>query len=62
MSFELSRYSIRTTLIRVFARPNVHIKDVAELFMVVYDLALAGNKGNHGRQGYFFAESGEHTL
>ncbi|GHJ86682.1 hypothetical protein NliqN6_3084 [Naganishia liquefaciens] len=42
--------------------PNVHIKDVAELFMVVYDLALAGNKGNHGRQGYFFAESGEHTL
>lgn len=40
----------------------MHIKDVAELFMVVYDLALAGNKGNHGHQGYFFAESGEHTL
>ena len=49
-------------LILVLLRPNVHIKDVAELFMVVYDLALAGNKGNHGRQGYFFAESGEHTL
>lgn len=43
-------------------RPNVHVRDVAELFMVVYDLALAGNKGNHGHQGYFFAESGEHTL
>ncbi|KAJ9097233.1 hypothetical protein QFC21_004902 [Naganishia friedmannii] len=42
--------------------PNVHIRDVAELFLVVYDLALAGNKGNHGHQGYFFAESGEHTL
>ncbi|KAJ9111212.1 hypothetical protein QFC22_006587 [Naganishia vaughanmartiniae] len=42
--------------------PNVHIDDVANLFELVYNLALNGDNGNHGRQGYFFAETGEHSL
>lgn len=33
-----------------------------DLFEVVHKLALSGEKGNHGREGYFFGESGEHTL
>jgi len=42
--------------------PNVHIHDVADLFIIVFKLALKGNAGNHGHQGYFFGESGEYTL
>lgn len=43
--------------------PNVHIDDVGALFRVVFDYAITpGKKGNHGHEGYYFAESGEHTL
>ncbi|TXT04798.1 hypothetical protein VHUM_04066 [Vanrija humicola] len=40
--------------------PNVHIDDTGDLFALVYGLAIRG--GDHGADGYFFAESGEHTL
>lgn len=43
-------------------RPNVHISDISDLFITVYDLALGDDGGNHGRNGYFFGENGEHTL
>jgi hypothetical protein len=45
-----------------FSRPNVHIEDVAALFLNVLDLALGDDGGHHGRNGYFIAENGEHTL
>lgn len=40
--------------------PNVHIHDTGDLFALVYRLSLEGKE--HGAQGYFFAESGEHNL
>lgn len=42
--------------------PNVHINDVADLYAAVFKYSVSGKKGNHGRQGYYFGESGEHTL
>ncbi|KAA1475297.1 NAD(P)-binding protein [Dentipellis sp. KUC8613] len=44
--------------------PNVEIHDVAQLFIVVFDAALAHSEhpSPHGREGYFFAENGEHQL
>lgn len=41
--------------------PNVHIHDLGNLYELVYQHALAGDIG-HGRQGYYFGESGEHSL
>ncbi|KAL4068479.1 hypothetical protein V8B97DRAFT_2024745 [Scleroderma yunnanense] len=41
--------------------PNVHIDDIADLFIVVYENALSGKAG-HGRDGYYFGENGEHRL
>lgn len=42
--------------------PNVHIDDVADLQIKLLEYALSGKKGKHGGAGYYFAESGEHTL
>ncbi|KAG6331881.1 hypothetical protein ID866_7207 [Astraeus odoratus] len=41
--------------------PNVHIDDMADLFIVVYENALSG-KAAHGREGLYFGENGEHKL
>ncbi|KAI6012080.1 hypothetical protein BKA83DRAFT_676974 [Pisolithus microcarpus] len=41
--------------------PNVHVDDVADLFVVVYENALSGRAG-HGREGFYFGENGEHKL
>ncbi|KAH7884924.1 hypothetical protein F5I97DRAFT_1937284 [Phlebopus sp. FC_14] len=41
--------------------PNVHIDDLAELYMVLYDAILSGKAG-HGREGLYFAENGEIVL
>lgn len=41
--------------------PNVHIDDVSDLYIVVYENALSG-KAAHGREGLHFAENGEHKM
>ncbi|GBE86890.1 NAD(P)-binding protein [Sparassis latifolia] len=42
--------------------PDVHIDDVADLYIVLYDaIVVSPEKVGHGREGYYFAESGEHT-
>ncbi|KAH0835027.1 hypothetical protein J3R83DRAFT_10764 [Lanmaoa asiatica] len=41
--------------------PNVHIDDVGDLYIVLYDAILDGRAG-HGRNGLYFGENGEHTL
>ncbi|KAJ7170598.1 hypothetical protein C8R43DRAFT_1120357 [Mycena crocata] len=44
---------------------NVHIDDVAELYIHIFDLsakALPPPDFAHGRAGFYFAENGEHTL
>ncbi|KAI0710132.1 NAD-P-binding protein [Earliella scabrosa] len=42
--------------------PNVHIDDLADLYRVILDAALAGQQIGHGREGFYFGENGEHTL
>ncbi|KAL1404873.1 hypothetical protein Q8F55_008484 [Vanrija albida] len=61
----LTRWSIDRRAGAVVGRgdnlwPNVHVDDVGDLFALVYGHAVAG--GEHGAGGYFFAESGEHSL
>lgn len=41
--------------------PNVHISDLGNLYQLIYKHALVGDIG-HGHQGYYFGESGEHSL
>ncbi|KAI6104126.1 hypothetical protein F5141DRAFT_1216679 [Pisolithus sp. B1] len=41
--------------------PNVHIDDVSDLFVVVYENALSG-RAAHGREGFYFGENGEHKV
>ncbi|KAF9240417.1 hypothetical protein BU15DRAFT_45759 [Melanogaster broomeanus] len=41
--------------------PNVHIDDIADLYIVLYDATLEGKAG-HGREGLYFGENGEHVL
>ncbi|KIJ63848.1 hypothetical protein HYDPIDRAFT_133756 [Hydnomerulius pinastri MD-312] len=41
--------------------PNVHIDDIGDLYIVVYDAILEGKAG-HGREGLYFGENGEHVL
>ncbi|EMD34173.1 hypothetical protein CERSUDRAFT_98104 [Gelatoporia subvermispora B] len=42
--------------------PSVHIDEVADLFFVVFENAIAGKKIGHGNEGFYFGENGEHTL
>ncbi|KAJ3566143.1 hypothetical protein NP233_g7180 [Leucocoprinus birnbaumii] len=42
--------------------PNVHIDDVADLYMSVYDAVTSNRNPGRGREGYYFGENGEHTL
>ncbi|RPD68447.1 NAD(P)-binding protein [Lentinus tigrinus ALCF2SS1-7] len=42
---------------------DVHIDDTTELFYLLFDKALTDPaKLGHGREGYYFAENGEHSL
>lgn len=43
--------------------PNVHIDDTSSLYMTLFDAIVAGNPAaTHGKEGYYFGESGHHTL
>ncbi|KII89892.1 hypothetical protein PLICRDRAFT_40076 [Plicaturopsis crispa FD-325 SS-3] len=43
--------------------PNVHIDDVADLYIVLLDSVLSGtDAAAHGHEGYYFGENGEHKL
>jgi len=43
--------------------PNVHIKEVAELYMLLVDRVLQDpDEVPHGREGFYFGENGEHTF
>lgn len=44
---------------------NVHIDDVADLYIQIFDLLTENHPPPdfaHGRAGFYFAENGEHTL
>ncbi|EKM78697.1 hypothetical protein AGABI1DRAFT_41510, partial [Agaricus bisporus var. burnettii JB137-S8] len=42
--------------------PNVHIDDIGDLYIALFDAAIADPRTRHGREGYYFGENGEHTL
>ncbi|KAF9531406.1 hypothetical protein CPB83DRAFT_917504 [Crepidotus variabilis] len=42
--------------------PDVHIDDVAQLYVVLLDSIRKNPSTGHGRDGYYFGENGEHTL
>ncbi|KAG5652021.1 hypothetical protein H0H81_006574 [Sphagnurus paluster] len=42
--------------------PNVHIDDVADLYIILYDWIKTNPETGHGREGFYFGENGEHTL
>ncbi|KAG6820957.1 hypothetical protein H0H93_009193 [Arthromyces matolae] len=42
--------------------PNVHIDDIANLYIVLYDAIRAGREIGHGREGIYFGENGEHSF
>ncbi|KAI0342702.1 NAD(P)-binding protein, partial [Trametopsis cervina] len=42
-------------------KPNVSIEELADLFIVLYDAITENAQAvSHGREGYYFAENGEH--
>ncbi|KXN91706.1 hypothetical protein AN958_12558 [Leucoagaricus sp. SymC.cos] len=41
---------------------NVHIDDVADLYMNIFNAVNSDRQPGHGREGYYFGENGEHTL
>jgi len=42
--------------------PDVHIDDVADLYIVLFDAITANPEGvGHGWEGFYFGENGEHT-
>jgi len=43
--------------------PNVHVDDIADLFIVLFNAIRADpDEVGHGREGYYFGENGEHVL
>ncbi|KAF4596514.1 hypothetical protein EYR38_007901 [Pleurotus pulmonarius] len=42
--------------------PNVHIDEQADLYIILLDAALSKPDTDHGTNGYYFGESGEHSL
>ncbi|KAF7424397.1 hypothetical protein PC9H_009704 [Pleurotus ostreatus] len=42
--------------------PNVHIDEQADLYILLLDAALSKPETGHGVNGYYFGESGEHSL
>ncbi|KAG9317984.1 hypothetical protein JVU11DRAFT_43 [Chiua virens] len=43
------------------AWPDVHIDDIADLYIVLYDAILEGKAG-HGREGFYFGENGHYLF
>jgi len=42
--------------------PNVNVEEVAQIYIILLE-AITGDKNpGHGREGFYFGESGEHTL
>ncbi|KAI9061107.1 NAD-P-binding protein [Trametes sanguinea] len=42
--------------------PDVHISDVADLYIVLFDSAVSNpDKTGHGWEGFYFGENGEHS-
>ncbi|KAG5652771.1 hypothetical protein H0H81_003709 [Sphagnurus paluster] len=42
--------------------PHVHIKDIADLFILIFDQVLAHKPIAHGREGFYFGENGEYVM
>ncbi|KAJ7222841.1 NAD(P)-binding protein [Mycena haematopus] len=42
--------------------PNVEIHELSELYSTLYDKIIADPDTGHGRNGYYFGASGEHSL
>ncbi|KAJ7122484.1 NAD(P)-binding protein [Mycena crocata] len=42
--------------------PNVEIHELADLYALLYDAIMATPDTGHGRNGFYFGASGEHTL
>lgn len=43
--------------------PNIHINDIATLYITVFDAAMKGPGGaGHGREGFYFGANGEHRV
>ncbi|KAJ7064773.1 NAD(P)-binding protein [Mycena amicta] len=42
--------------------PNVEIHELADLYSLLWDAIISNPKLGHGREGYFFGASGEHSL
>lgn len=42
--------------------PNVHIQEVADLYILLYNSIVSNPATGHGREGIYFAENGEHTF
>ncbi|KAG5644376.1 hypothetical protein DXG03_008604 [Asterophora parasitica] len=42
--------------------PNVHIDEIADLYLILYDSIHANKDIGHGREGIYFGESDEHTF
>ncbi|KII89888.1 hypothetical protein PLICRDRAFT_40070 [Plicaturopsis crispa FD-325 SS-3] len=42
---------------------NVHIDEVADIYILILDAVLSGsNAAGHGQEGYYFGENGEHKM
>ncbi|KAF8223098.1 NAD(P)-binding protein [Tricholoma matsutake] len=39
--------------------PNVHVEDIADLYITVFDFARSNPLTGHGREGFYFGENGE---
>ncbi|KAJ7104365.1 NAD-binding protein [Mycena belliarum] len=42
--------------------PNVEVHELADLYIKLYDSIVADDATGHGRNGYYFGASGEHSL
>ncbi|KAI0358736.1 NAD-P-binding protein [Trametes cingulata] len=42
--------------------PNVNVDDVVQLYEVLWNCIVAEKDVGHGKEGYYFAENGEHKL
>jgi len=42
--------------------PHVHIDEIADLYIVLYDSIVSNPTTGHGRAGFYFGENGEYTL
>ncbi|KAF4613992.1 hypothetical protein D9613_007778 [Agrocybe pediades] len=42
--------------------PDVHIDDIAQLYIVLFDSIRKNPTTGHGREGFYFGETGEHTM